>query len=52
MEETITIDKTHYEYLLDREMYLEALEEAGVDNWIGYGEAMDTYRKWKEELNK
>lgn len=27
---------------------LEALIEAGVDNWVGYDDAMDSYFEWGE----
>jgi len=30
---------------MDRELLLEALEEAGVDNWEGYSFAMDIYKE-------
>lgn len=39
--ETITISREEYQYLLHRNAQLEALEAAGVDNWTGYGEAME-----------
>lgn len=29
----------------ERLLFLEALEEAGVDDWEGYGEAVDIYRQ-------
>jgi len=34
-----------------REMFYEALVEAGVDNWEGYDEAIQIYKSWlKDEL--
>lgn len=39
------IDETRLTTLLEAEATLEALENAGVDNWCGYGEA------FKPELN-
>lgn len=27
-------------------LMLDALEQAGVDNWSGYGEAMQLYNEW------
>lgn len=40
MQETVTIYKSEYERLLKAEAFLEALEEAGVDNWEGYAKAL------------
>lgn len=40
-EKTVTITVDEYKYLLHRNAQLEALEAAGVDNWNGYGEAME-----------
>lgn len=34
-EKTITITIAEYNSLLEREVWLECLEEAGVDNWDG-----------------
>lgn len=48
-EEMVTISKTQYEELLDCELKLLALEDAGVDNWGYYGEAMEQYRAWKND---
>lgn len=48
-EETVTITKSTYERLLDDSMFLEALEVAGVDNWVGYGYACDLYNEIKED---
>ena len=41
MEETITISAREYEYLLDCEKTLSALQIAGVDNWEGYSYALE-----------
>jgi hypothetical protein len=40
--EQVTITKERYEELLKFERVLAALEQAGVDNWEGYGEATQT----------
>lgn len=40
MEDTVTISYSEYERLLKAEAFLEALEEAGVDNWEGYAKAI------------
>ena len=37
---TVTIGAKRYEELLHSENKLMALEGAGVDNWEGYGDAM------------
>jgi len=31
------------------EMWVDALEATGVDNWEGYDEAVTLYKKWLEE---
>ena len=35
MRETVTIDKEELEELKERLRWLDALEQAGVDNWEG-----------------
>ena len=40
-KEMITISKVQYEYLLERDNWLNCLECAGVDNWEGYCYAID-----------
>lgn len=40
-ELTITITKEKYTELIERSNMLEALEQVGVDNWDGYGHAME-----------
>ena len=37
--------------LEERDMFLQCLEEAGVDNWDGYSEAHRILAEWKEELS-
>lgn len=41
-EQTITISVGYYEQLLEYEKKLDALENFGVDNWGGYGDAMQS----------
>lgn len=45
----ITIPQERYEELLQAEEVLQALREAGVDNWIGYEDAMDILDEWNKE---
>ena len=45
----IEVSLKEYNKLLDADIKLGALESMGVDNWCGYDDAMDEYRKWKEE---
>ena len=40
-EEMITITKKEYNRFKQRSLKLQALEDAGVDNWDGYGYAME-----------
>ncbi len=45
----VTIDaKTHAE-LLAAQTELHALKACGVDNWSGYGDAMNLMDIWEEE---
>jgi len=47
MEETVTIAREDYEVLLRDSAKLYALENAGVDNWDGYEDAVEllAYRR-------
>lgn len=42
---TVTIPQEEYEELLNNDLWVRALEEAGVDNWEGYDEAREIYRE-------
>ena len=46
MEETVTISKKEYFNLLQRDIELAALNNAGVDNWEGY----DISRDYLDEI--
>jgi hypothetical protein len=46
---TITIHQEEYNELLDRVMWLDALEAAGVDNWEGCDIAREIYQEWNQE---
>lgn len=47
-----TIYITHLEgqieQLKEENLFLEALIQSGVDNWEGYGDALDLVEEWKE----
>ena len=43
----VTITKEAYEEFLENDMWLLALETAGVDNWQGYDHANDIFREMK-----
>ena len=45
--DSVTISKAEYEQLLDSDLMLRCLENAGVDNWDGYDFAMDEYHDLK-----
>ena len=47
-EETVTIKKSEYDQLIKDSEFLDALRAAGVDNWDGYGYALEAL----EENNK
>ena len=42
-EDTIAISKNKHDSLQQRALKLACLEDAGVDNWEGYGYAMEAY---------
>lgn len=42
-KKTITISKLEYEMLLERNRWLQCLQDAGVDNWQGIDEAIDMF---------
>lgn len=39
-DETVTIKKTEYDFLLKANHMLECLESGGVDNWEWYSESL------------
>lgn len=39
----------HLDNVLKDLKFLRALERHGVDNWEGYGDAIDTYQKWLDD---
>lgn len=43
--EMITISLAEYEKMQERLEWLDALEQAGVDNWIGMDDAADILRE-------
>lgn len=49
MDDTITITKTEYDQLIEDSEFLEALRQAGVDNWEGYSEAFEIQESWGKE---
>jgi hypothetical protein len=42
---TITISKKEFNQLVEDSNFLNALREAGVDNWEGYGYACESLEK-------
>jgi hypothetical protein len=49
MEETVTITKKEYNDLLEDSRMLQCLENAGVDNWDWYSEALKEFHGDEEE---
>lgn len=47
--EYVTIKKSEYQSLLDESRKLTALENAGVDNWEWYGDAMSEFYGEEDE---
>lgn len=48
-EPTVIITVKEYESLKDDSLMLSCLEDAGVDNWTWYDEAMNEYREAKND---
>lgn len=48
MQDTVIISYSEYERLVKAEAFLNALEAAGVDNWLGYGDAWAMYEEEEE----
>lgn len=44
-EETITIKRSEYDELVADSIFLNALRNAGVDNWEWYDEAVREYQE-------
>lgn len=42
---TITVNVSRYIELLEEARFLQALKNAGVDNWSGYDYALDLYEE-------
>jgi hypothetical protein len=47
--ETVTISKTEYESLVEDRNWLNALEDAGVDNWEGIDYARELLGEQEED---
>lgn len=45
MEDFVAISYSEYERFLRIEAFLNALEEAGVDNWEGYSNAQEIFEE-------
>lgn len=50
-KQMVTITKEEYESLIEDSLMLLALENAGVDNWNGYSDAMAMLVDLREDLN-
>lgn len=48
-EETITVSVSRYNELVDDQNFLIALRGAGVDNWEGYGDAVESFQEDEDE---
>ena len=49
-DETILIDVDEYEELQDAQLMLQCLENAGVDNWDGYSDAVREYTSYQDDV--
>jgi hypothetical protein len=50
MKKMVTITEEEYKELLDKADFLECLLACGVDNWSGYGYAVDMYNEEAQEV--
>lgn len=50
-ETKLIVSVEYLRYLEDREMLLNCLEGAGVDNWAGYYYALETYEEISNSEN-
>lgn len=50
--ENLKILLDHLKELEDNDLFLGALRAAGVDNWIGYGDAQEIYEEWRKESDE
>lgn len=48
-EPTVVITQAHLDRLEARAEWLEALEQAGVDNWQGWDTAKDIQAEWDQQ---
>lgn len=48
MIDTIVVPMDRYLDLLEAEKFIDALREAGVDNWDGYSHALEIWKENKE----
>lgn len=49
LEKMVTITEKEYNRLLSDSRFLQALQEAGVDNWDGYSDAQEFLDDMDEE---
>jgi hypothetical protein len=49
MEESMAITKEEYEYLSQRDLWLTALERAGIDDWEGCEDALELYKELEKQ---
>lgn len=49
-EKMIEIEEDFYDYLIQRDIWLECLEDAGVDNWEGLPAAYEALDRYYDEL--
>lgn len=47
-EKTVSVSKTEYDRLVESDQKLQMLIAHGVDNWSGYGEAMQELHDEKD----
>ena len=46
------LDQSEYEELLESDKKLQALEDAGVDNWEGYDWCMRDFHEFEGDLDE
>ena len=51
-EETLIVSRKEYEHLLDQALFLQLLEDAGLDQWDGYSYAQHMYTAAKRQVQE
>jgi len=51
-DEQVTIPKKELKVLKERNLFLSALEQVGVDGWEGYSDAQELYEEFEPAIEE